>query len=72
MHTDQSFQVFYANVTGKGEGPIGERTLPRKRHTPDKLKVGVLTYPFLSKITLKSFYYKGLSVIVSAINQRFN
>lgn len=51
MYTDQSFQVFYANVTGKGEGLIGERTLPRKRHTPDKLKVGVLTYPFLSKIT---------------------
>ena len=56
MHTDQSFQVFYANVTGKREGLIGERTLPRKRHTPDRLEVGALTYPLLSTITLK----KGL------------
>ena len=37
---DQSFDHFYANVASKSEGLPGEPTLPRKRNTPARLKVG--------------------------------
>ena len=40
IRIDQSFDHFYANVARKSEGLLGEPTLPRKRHTPTRLKVG--------------------------------
>ena len=48
---DQSLDHFYANVARKSEGLLGEPTLPRKRHTPDRLEVGAgaPSYPQTAK-----------------------
>ena len=40
IRTDQSFDHSHANVARKSEGLLGEPTLPRKRRTPARLKVG--------------------------------
>ena len=51
IRIDQSFDHFYANVARKSEGLLGEPTLPRKRHTPARLKVGAgaPSYPQTAK-----------------------
>ena len=48
--TDQSFDHFYANVSRKSEGLLGEPTLPRKRCTSARPEVGAGTpsYPQLN------------------------
>ena len=40
MSSDQSFDHFYANVSHKSEGLLGEPSLPRKRCTSTRLEVG--------------------------------
>ena len=40
MRNDQNFDHFYANVSRKSEGLVGQPTLPRKRRAPARLEVG--------------------------------
>ena len=61
IRIDQSFDHFYANVARKSEGLLGEPTLPRKRHTPARLKVGAGTpsYPQTAKDHIVRAYYEA-------------
>ena len=62
--SDQSFDHFYANVSRKHEGLLGEPTLPRKRCTSARLEVGegAPDYPKLPRINLEG------SVMIEAID----
>ena len=74
MRNDQNFDHFYANVSRKSEGLVGEPTLPRKRRAPARLEVGAgaPSYPQTAKDHLRRVYYEAIDLIVSAIDQRFN
>ena len=52
---DQSFDHFYANVSRKSEGLLGEPTLPRERCTSAILEAGAgaPSYPKLPRINLE-------------------
>ena len=71
---DQSFDHSHANVARKSEGLLGEPTLPRKRHTPARLKVGAgaPSYPQTAKDHIVRAYYEAIDLIVRAIYQRVN
>jgi len=72
MRNDQNH--FYANVSRKSEGLVGEPTLPRKRCTPARLEVGAgaPSYPQTAKDHFRRVYYEAIDLTVSAIDQRFN
>ena len=74
IRIDQSFDHFYANVARKSEGLLGEPTLPRKRHTPARLKVGAgaPSYPQTAKDHFVRAYYEAIDLIVRAIYQSVN
>ena len=74
MRTDQSFDHFYANVSRKSEGLLGEPTLPRKRCTSARLEVGacVPSYPQTAKDQFIKVCYEAIDPVVGAIDQRFN
>ena len=74
IRIDQSFDHFYANVARKSEGLLGEPTLPRKRHSPARLKVGAGTpsYPQTAKDHYARAYYEAIDLIVLAIYQSVN
>ena len=72
--SDKSFSHFCANVSCTSEGLFGEPTLPRKRCTSAKLKVGTGAprYPQTAKDQFRRVCYESIDLIVSAIDQRFN
>ena len=75
MRTHQNFDHFYANVSRKSEGLVGEPTLPRKRRTPARLEevgAGPPSYPQTAKDHFRRVYYEAIDLIVSAIDQCFN
>ena len=72
IRIDQSFDHFYANVARKSEGLLGEPTLPRKRHTPARLKVGAPSYPQTAKDHFVRACYEAIDLIVRAIYQSVN
>ena len=74
IRIDQSLDHFYANVARKSEGLLGEPTLPRKRRTPARLKVGAgaPNYPQTAKDLIVRAYYEAIDLIVGAIYQRVN
>ena len=74
MRTDQSFDHFYANVSRKSEGMLGEPTLPRKRCTSAGLEAGacVPSYPQTAKDQFRKVCYEAIDLVVGAIDQRFN
>ena len=74
IRIDQSFDHFYANVTRKSEGLLGEPTLPRKRHSPARLEVGARAprYPQTAKDHFIRAYYEAIDLIVRAIYQLVN
>ena len=72
IRIDQSFDHFYANVARKSEGLLGEPTLPRKRHTPARLKVGAPSYPQTAKDHIVWAYYEAIDLIIRAIYQCIN
>ena len=74
IRIDQSFDHLYANVARKSERLLGEPTLPRKRHTPARLKVGAgaPSYPQTAKDHFVRAYYEAIDLIVLAIYQSVN
>ena len=74
IHTDQSLDHSHANVGRKGEGLLGEPTLPRKRRTPARLEVGagVPNYPQTAKDYFRRVHYEAIDLIFRAIYQRVN
>ena len=74
IRTDQSLHHFYANVTCKSEGLLGEPTLPRKRRTPARLEVGAgaPNYPQTAQDHFRRVYYETIDLIVRAIYQLVN
>ena len=74
MHTDQSFDHFYANVSRKSEGLVGEPTLPTQRRTPARLEVKAAapSYPQTAKHHFRRDYYEDIYLIVSAIDQHLD
>ena len=74
IRIDQRFDHFYANVARKSEGLPGEPTLPRKRHTLARLKVGAgaPSYPQTAKDHFVRAYSEAIDLIVRAIYQRVN
>ena len=69
MPSDQSLYHFYASR--KSEGLLGEPTLPRKRCTSARLKVGASApiYPQTANDHFTTVYYEAVDLIVSAIYQ---
>ena len=74
IRIDQSFDHFYANVARKSEGLLGKPTLPRKRHTSDRLEVGAdaPSYPQTARDHFVRAYYEAIDLIVRDIYQRIN
>ena len=72
MLSDQSFDHFYANVSCKSEGLLGEPTLPRKQGGwTGGLEVGASapTYPQTANDHFRRVYYEAIDLIISAIYQ---
>ena len=72
MPSDQSFDHFYANVSCKSEGLLGEPTLPRKQGGwTGGLEVGASapTYPQTANDHFRRVYYEAIDLIISTIYQ---
>ena len=69
MPSDQSLYHFYASC--KSEGLLCEPTLPRKRCTSARLKVGASApiYPQTANDHFRTVCYEAIDLIVSAIYQ---
>lgn len=46
MHTDQSFNLFNANVAHKSQGLVGEPALEREQRTAVRLEVSAQPIPY--------------------------
>ncbi len=66
MRNNQNFDNFYAKVSRKSEGLVGEPTLPRKRCALARLEVGAgePSYPQTAKDHFRRVYYEAIDLIV--------